>query len=66
MREIRPSGSEGGGTEVNRSSLPLSTGSSPLVVLTLRVRVFPHGLGKSSNCRARLSMMRLLGLLVRW
>jgi hypothetical protein len=24
MREIRPSGSEGGGTETNRSSLPLS------------------------------------------
>jgi hypothetical protein len=24
MREIRPSGSEGGGTELNRSSLPLS------------------------------------------
>ena len=24
MREIRPSGSEGGGTEPNRSSLPLS------------------------------------------
>ena len=26
MREIRPSGSEGGGTESNRFSLPLSTG----------------------------------------
>jgi hypothetical protein len=25
MRETRPSGSEGGGTEINRSSLPLST-----------------------------------------
>jgi hypothetical protein len=24
MREIRPSGSEGGGAELNRSSLPLS------------------------------------------
>lgn len=24
MREIRPSGSEGGGSEINRSSLPLS------------------------------------------
>ena len=24
MREIRPSGLEGGGTEINRSSLPLS------------------------------------------
>ncbi len=24
MREIRPSGSEGGGSELNRSSLPLS------------------------------------------
>jgi hypothetical protein len=26
MRETRPSGSEGGGTEINRSSLPLSAG----------------------------------------
>jgi hypothetical protein len=28
MREIRPSGSEGGGTERNRSSLPLSITAS--------------------------------------
>jgi hypothetical protein len=28
MREIRPSGSEGGGTEINRFSLPLSLAAS--------------------------------------
>ena len=35
MREIRPSGSEGGGTEFNRSSLPLSTGRTTGVVARL-------------------------------
>jgi len=30
MRETRPSGSEGGGTELNRSSLPLSARESEL------------------------------------
>jgi hypothetical protein len=29
MREIRPSGSEGGGTEINRSFLPLSLAAKP-------------------------------------
>ena len=37
MREIRPSGSEGGGTETNRSSLPLSTPSNAKLQPQLRV-----------------------------
>ena len=32
MRETRPSGSEGGGTEINRSSLPLSTYASGILI----------------------------------
>ena len=31
MREIRPSGSEGGGFELNRLSLPLSKAPSPAI-----------------------------------
>ncbi len=32
MRENRPSGSEGGGTELNRSSLPLSQIEKPVAL----------------------------------
>ena len=41
MREIRPSGSEGGGTEINRSSLPLST-------LAIRQAFYPNPFFHSS------------------
>ena len=36
MRETRPSGSEGGATEINRSFLPLSYLQSLTVLLLLR------------------------------
>jgi len=45
MREIRKSGSEGGGDETNRLSLPLSWESRRLVRLKLKLhRLKPDGI----------------------
>ena len=50
MREIRLHGSEGGGTELNRSSLPLSPGT--LGLLLFRELIPGLFLGAASGCRA--------------
>src|SRR5215831_4974990 len=60
MREIRPSGSEGGGTGTTRPSLPLSHGWPPAEAtsedgdvkppLPLPVRVFSSLLDRSIDC----------------
>jgi hypothetical protein len=45
MREIRTSGSEGGGNEPNHFSLPLSAGGEPLITVRLFRHMPPAGSG---------------------
>ena len=54
MREIRPSGSEGRETELNRSSLPLSQTWRPLMSLRSNDDIRPHLLDQPTRNRQRL------------
>jgi hypothetical protein len=60
MRENRPSGSEGGATELNRSLLPLSKAAGPLQTTGISARLVAAKVGNARDPSANVTELSSL------